>query len=248
MIKDYLKYEIKEQFKLEGSKIYSNNASFITNEINDNNSKLIQQVNLSSMQSGKFYFMFYDLAGKSSKMEQFNPLLILDIFDINNIRTVFAVSLNFIPVSIRTVFFNNILNYNLDVIENNLKLELTKQSPLNNINFANIYTLLQSIGFEWSIRKFDYRLISNLYLVDTTILSKFITMSTTKLTRVDDGKLIDIWLKKINEQDSRHKKMISELTNDYSKMENELTKSYNNLDKMADNLTKSLNIINNNFK
>lgn len=243
MKKDYFKDTIKQQYKLEGSSIYKNNSEFISKELNSSKSEFIQQVKLADLRKGAFYFMFYDLSGKSSNMEKFNPILLLDWFDMNNTRMVYAVSINFIPVSIRTIFFNNLLNFNLDVIDENNKLLFNKEKELEAINFTNIYKLLSTIGFEWSIRKFDIKKIQKLYKVSTKILPQFITMSTSKFTGVDDGKLIEIWKKKIKEQEQRHKKIINEILNNYDNMEKELTLTYNDLDKRTDNLQESLKII-----
>ena len=243
MESDYLKTEIKKIYDMYGNNMYYKNADFIIEQIN-NNDGFILPINLTSIEKGKFYFIFYDLSGKSSKMEKFNPLLIIDWFDINNSRYLYAVSINFIPVNIRTVFFNIIINHNLNIIEENLLItNIEKEKALDNINFTNIYKLLHSIGFEWCIRKFDYKLVNKIYSISTKILPQFITMSTVKLTGVDDLKLVEIWQKKIKEQDIRQQKMIDELLNNYKTMENELNNKYLTLDKKNDNLEKSFELI-----
>lgn len=240
---DYFKDTIREQHKLEGGNLYRTNYEYVTNNINDSRSNVIVPVNLSSIEKGKFYFMLYDLQGKSSKMEKFNPLFVIDWNDENNTRYLYAVSINFIPVSIRTVFFNSLCNFNLDTIEDNKKLTVEKQESFDNINFATIYKLLYSIGFEWSIRKFDCKLINKIYGVSTEILPIYITMSTAQMTGVDDGKIIDIWHKKIQEQEQRHNRMIKELVGDYEKMNKELTNAYKSVDVRNDNLEKSLQLM-----
>lgn len=248
MIKqDYLRDKIKEQFQQEGNNIYRNNAEFITANIKDIDSKDIIPVNINSIEKGKFYFIFYDLSGKSSKMEKFNPLFVIDWFDMDGTRMLFGISINFIPINIRTILFNTICNGNLKVLEDNLKYDIENQYAFKDIGFNNIYKLLTSIGFEWSIRKFDMRLINKVYCVSTTILAEFITMSTASFTGVDDLKLIDIWKKKIVEQEERHKRIIKELLGDYKKMSSELNEKYMSLEDRNDNLQESLNIIKNNF-
>lgn len=239
---DYLKNEIKEQYRDYGNELYSRNAQRIVDGINAQD-KEIMPVNVGQIERGKFYFIFYDLKGKSSKMEQFNPVFVIDWFDMDNTRSLYAVSINFIPVSIRTVFFNNIANHNLKIIADNATKSLERQEPLANINFANIYKLLYSIGFEWSIRKFDFRLIQKAHVISTNILPTFVTMSTVKMTGVDDLKLIDIWNAKIKDQENRQKRMIKELLGDFRKIEKELTDTYLSLDKQNANLEESLQLI-----
>ena len=149
---DYLKNKIKEQYVIEGTEMYINNTNFVTQGINQGN-KDINETDLRGLERGKFYFIMYDLNGKSSNMEKFNPLFIVDWFDLQGTRMVYGVSCNFLPIAIRTVFFNNLCNHNLSQIEKNLTKDYTKQEAFTGINFANIYKLLYNIGFEWSIRQ-----------------------------------------------------------------------------------------------
>jgi hypothetical protein len=242
MKKDYFKDTVRAQFQAEGNNMYLTNSEFITDSINSQ-SKDVLPITAGDLEKGKFYFIFYDLKGKSSKMEKFNPLFLIDWNDQDNTRYLYAVSINFIPVGIRTVFFNNLYNFNLGTLEDNNKKDIDKQYALENTNFANIYKLLYSIGFEWSIRKFDVRLINKIYTISTSILPKFITMSTARLTGVDDLKLIEIWNKKITEQEARQKKLIKEILGDYKKMSDELNNTFNSLQSQNDNLDQSLQLI-----
>ena len=242
MEKDYLLDAIKIQFQAEGSAMYKINGARITDGLNGGTPEIVP-INLVNIEKGKFYFVFYDLSGKSTKMEKFNPLLIIDWNDQDSTRYIYGVSINFIPVSIRTVFFNSLCNFNIKTLEYNSKLETEKQYPLENINFANIYKLLYSIGFEWSIRKFDAKLVNKVYNISTNILPKFLTMATSQLTGVDDSKLVDIWNKKIKEQETRHNKLLKEILGDYKNMEKELTSAYKSVDTKNTNLEKSLQLI-----
>ena len=240
---DYLKDTIKTQFQSIGSSMYNVNAEVITDGLNSSNSKDILPINLTAIEKGKFYFMFYDLAGKSSKMEKFNPIFIIDWNNQDGTRYIYGVSINFIPVSIRTVFFNSLCNFNLDTVNKNTELETKQQYAFKNIDFANIYKLLRAIGFEWSIRRFDVKLVNKIYEISMNILPVFLTMSTAKLTGVDDLKLIEIWNKKITEQESRHNQLMKKLLGDYEKMEQELTDAYKTVDEKNTNLEKSLQLI-----
>ena len=69
-------------------------------------------------------------------------------------------------------------------------------------------------------------------------------MNTYKLTGVDEGKLMDIWKKKITEQEQRHTKILREILDDYKEMDKELSKTYESLDTQNNNLQESLNILN----
>lgn len=241
---DFFIKGVKEKHKEYGTGLYLKSMEFFKEEINNSNSLVVKQVRPNDLLRGRFYFMFYDLSGKSSKMEKFNPILLVDWIDRQGTRKLYGLSINFIPVAIRTMFFNNVLNYNLSVIEKNTTRKMENQLPLDAINFANIYKLLGAIGFEWAIREFDIKLVNRIYQVSTDILTEFLTMSTASFTGVDDAKLVDIWRKKIMEQEVRHKKIIAELLNDYGKMSKELNTTYQSLDKRNENLQESLALIN----
>jgi DNA-binding ferritin-like protein len=247
IIKDYFIDKIKKQYKDVGNKMYMINAKIITDNINDSNSDKIVQTNLTNIEKGKFYFMFYDLSGKTSKMEKFNPLFVIDWFDIKGTRMLYAVSINFMPVAIRTIFFNSIINFNLSIMNENENVKINNETSFKNINFSNIYKLLKNIGFEWCIREFDMKLINNVNLISTKILPEFISMSTAQLTGVDDSKLLEIWQKKLSKQDERERKMIADLLNDFKTIEQELNKTKLTLSEKNDNLQTSLNIIKKKF-
>lgn len=241
--KDYFKDIIREEYKKSGNKLYDINSEYIINALNNGSSSDIENVNLSSIEKGKFYFMYYNLQGKTSNMEKFNPILFVDSFDIDNTRMLFGISINFIPVAIRTVFFNMLCNYSLDTLSTNSTQDIIKQEPLNNIDFNIAYKLLKNIGFEWAIRKFDIKLVNKIYVINTNILPKFITMSTHKLTGVDDTKLMEIYQVKIQKQNEREQKMIKELLSDYNNLNKSLNDSYINLDKQLSNIQDTLNTI-----
>lgn len=243
--KDYLKDSIKESFKTYGNKLYFNNEKIISNKLKNGNNSEIISTTIQNFIRGSFYFVYYDLQGKSSAMEKFNPILLLDNFDINNTRTYFVLNLNFLPVTIRVLFFNNILNYNLDIIEYNNEQDTLKQKSLDGINFVNIYNMLKRIGFEWAIRKLDIKLINKIYKINTNLLPEFITMSTHTFTKVDDNKLVQIWQKKIKEQTEREQKLINSLINDLESIDNDFKEQYKTLQTKTDNLVESLKIINN---
>lgn len=248
MIKDFFKNSVKEQYLKDSNNMFSNNTTIISDKINNDQDKDVVSVSASSLQKGNFCFMFYDLSGKTTNMEKFNPLLIVDWFDHGGTRYLYGLSLNFMPINIKVNFFNMLFNNNLKIIEKNNFVDITKERPLQNINFTNIYKLLYAIGFEWTIRKFDIKKINKTYLISTNIIKEFITMSTYKYTGVPDDKIIQIWQSKIVKQEERQRIMISELLNDYEKMGKELNEKYQTLDDRNDKLNDSLNIIKNNLR
>lgn len=245
MIKDFFINTVKKQYLEQGDKMYSNNTTVISNKLNDGQDKDVVSISASNLNKGDFCFLFYDLQGKSSNMEKFSPIMVVDWFDYNNTRYLYGLSLNFIPINIKVNFFNMLFNNNLKLLEENIKNSTDKQKPIKNIDFTNVYKLLFSIGFEWSIRKFDIKKINKTNLISTNIIKDFITMSTYKFTGVPDDKIIQIWKSKIVKQEERQQKLIKELLNDYDQMRNDLNDKYQTLDNRNEKLNDSINIIKN---
>lgn len=216
---DIIKDKIKLLYQEKGSSVYNYCADFIKHEINNNRSENILATTIDSIVKGSFYFILYDLNGKSSKMEQYNPILAVDFVN----RSLYGLSLNFIPVNIRVTLFNKIYS-KLDTLKKNADLDIENQQPLPNTNYNTIYNILKSIGFEYAIRTFDLSLINKVYQISTNILPEFIAMNTQTFTGVDEGKLVDIWLKKINEQEQREQELMKELLSDFTKIEAEIDK------------------------
>ncbi len=241
MKQNYLKEQIKLQFQEQKNNLQMFNYDFIIENINNSNDETnIIQCNISDIVKGGFYFMFYDLNGKSSNMEKYNPVFIIDQID----NYIYAVSINFIPLNIRILLFNEIVNSSLQQMKNNIDTQIIKQLPIQGINFSNIYKLLFSIGFEWSIRKFDYSKINKIYKINTNIISNFITMSTEKLTQVNDSKLVQIQNKKITEQQQRHQDLMDNILSNYDNIQKTLNEKINVLQDKEENLQKTINTIN----
>jgi hypothetical protein len=240
---DYFRDAVEQKYRELSTSMYEVHSDFILNKINNSSDPDIQITNLGSIEKGKFYFMMYDLRGKSSNMEKFNPILAVDWIDDMNTRHLYGVSINFIPVAIRIVFFNTLLNHNLKTLRDNSTKDTGSQEALKGINFSDVYTLLRKIGFEWSLRKFDLTKIDKVMAVSTNILPEYITMSTWKITGVDDGKLLSIWQKKIAEQDERHRRLIAELINDYDKMSKDLNENILSLQQRETSMEDSIKLM-----
>lgn len=242
MQKDFFKTLVTNQFIEYGNSMYSKNSDTVMSWIRENDHTKLLPVNASQIEKGKFYFMFYDLSGKSSKMEQYNPLFVIDWATIDNKKYLFGININFIPIAIRVIIFNQIINSDLKKFDD-INSKVDKQNPITGLSFAKVYKLLKSIGFEWAIRKFDGSKINKTYCVDMNSLKEFVTMSTAKITGVDDGKLLDIWKSKISKQEQREKELIKELLGDYKEMEKEILKNINNISEKEEQLYKSIQFL-----
>lgn len=198
----------------------------------------VNPIALSDMHQGGFYFMMYDLAGKSSKMEQYVPMLLVDYKQVGNTKILFALSLSFIPLKIRLLFFDKLLANFEDVftpIDSKSKIG-AKEQPLSGINYHNVYKWLKTIGFEYAIREFDLRKINKVYEIQQNSLPRFLSIDTKKFTGVDDGKLAQIWETKLKTRDAREKELLKDIYSGFDKVEKTLNEGHKNFKEEMKNL------------
>ena len=241
MDQNWFKNNIQLDWQTYKSSLYSRNSDLISDELQKGSQSLITEpINSTSIEKGMMYFIFYDLQGKTSNLEKWNPILAVDWYDDGQTRQLIGLSANFIPVAVRAILFNSLCGPNTKIFQMNQELPTSKQSGIDNITFGKIHMLLKSIGFEWALRKFDIRKINKCWQINTNNWTHFVMMLTSRFTGVDDAKLIQIWQKKIAEQDQREQELLLQMLGDYKKMESKLNKSYNTVLESEDNLLKSL--------
>lgn len=238
-----LKDQVRDLYKAQGLAMKANSATAVYEEMQRPNRFMRAS---EDVRMGMFAFILYDLAGKSSKMEQYSPVLLCDWRQVKTKRYIWGLSLNFIPATTRVVFFDALLERQQDLVNSNAgKDKLSQERPLGGITFDAMYSALQSIGYEYALRQFDYSLITKMYDVSFGFLDKFLTFDTSRFTGVGEDKLAEIWLSKIKEQEERHQKMMVTLFKDYDRMADILkaelltaTQAATSLSKTAANMRK----------
>ena len=197
------------------------------------------------LQVGKFYFFFYDLAGKTSKMEQYSPILLVDWKKVKTKIILYGLCFNFIPSNIRILYFDKLLDKFQTTVQDNIKVDdIFKEDALTGLNFANIYKSLLSTGFEYSIREFDFTKIDKAYVVATQYLPNFLIFDTQPFTGVDEGKLVEIWQAKIRQQEERHKEIMKRLQTNYDDMAKLFEAELQTIEQNNQNLEKSIQHMN----
>lgn len=232
--------EITSLRKTEGTKLSENSTSWLVSKL-QNNDDTVQQVTLAEMTVGKFYFMMYNLAGKTSKIEQYNPILFVDFKHVGNTKILFGLSLNFLPLRMRLVFFDKLLDNYPHVFEkkDSKSKKGQPEQPLGHINYNSVYNLLSKIGYEYVIREFDIRLINQVYEVSMSKLPQFLTINTYTFTNVDDEKLAQIWLAKLKTREERHQQLLLNITSGYDKIEKTLNEEFGHFKDTMKNLAKA---------
>lgn len=195
---------------------------------------------------GKFYFLFYDLSGTTNRMEQFSPVLLVDIKKVKTKTIMYGLCFNFIPSNIRILYFDQLLNKFQNTISKNLEASnIDKEEALNGLSFDIIYKSLMSSGFEYAIREFDVSKITKCYKVATSYLPNFLVFDTQPFTGVDESKLIDIWRVKLKQQEERHKEILAKLQTDYNSMAKMFEQEFQSISERNANLEKSINHLKN---
>jgi hypothetical protein len=228
------KDDIQELYKSTGEKIVVTAAKEFMQKMY-NPDKDVRPTGINNIEKGQFYFMMYDMGSKASKMEKLSPVFVVD-WNLGGASTLWAVSLNFIPVNIRIVIFDAIINGSKDVYIGNKGKDAHKNRPYSQVNLTKMYKMLQQIGFEYAIREYDLRLIDKLYAVSASFLPKLIAMSTELFTGVGEYKMAEIWAAKIKHQEERHKEFVQDLWNNYDKMYKTMTDEIKSANRASDDL------------
>jgi len=220
----WLKSEIKKQFLKESNSMYMNNSRYIASLLETNK---VFNINSNNTKIGEFYFIFYNLNSKLSKMEQIIPCIYLGEIDTIEGKKSLCFSFNFLPVAIRTIFIDKILEkYDKNLIKNNLlEKNINDEKNYKELNFNYMYKALKSIGFEYAIREILTDKINKIFKISTKDLVKFITMNTYLFTNVPEDKLAQIWVNKLKDKDEREKEFLKKLIGDFEKMTSEIQKS-----------------------
>ena len=233
-------------YRTEGEKLSNNSSKWMIDKL-QSPSDGVSVVNLSDMLAGKFYFLLYNLQGKSSKLEQYAPILLTDWKQLEHTKIVFGLSINFIPMKLRIRLFDKMFDGQENLLKS--KDDKTKagmqEQPMNGISYENVYQMLSAIGFEYSIREFDLRLVNKVYEISFTQLERFLTMNSQVFTNVDEGKLAQIWKAKLKTRDERHQNLMKDTMNNWKDIDKVLEKSMQDFKTTRENLNKSIEDLNN---
>lgn len=209
--------ELRDKY---GMNIHNALAREFVELLNKDNENM-HNIKPTDIEKGKFYFFFYGLSEKFTKMEKFSPVYVVDTKRTGNTYTIYAISTNFLPVAVRAKYFDTILaGFKKSDIEDNNVI-------YSSINYQLAYNTLASLGFEYTIREFDITKLNKVKEIHNNYIDKFLLFNTQIFTDVDENKLTEIWLAKLKTRDERHRKIIIELMNDYNEMAKTILNSIN---------------------
>jgi hypothetical protein len=192
------------------------------------------------IKTGKFYFMLYNMGGKTSRLEQFNPVLVVDFKIKQNVPIIWAASLNFIPRNQRLTYFDWFFDRQKTLVLKNEKIENSKNQFEYELDLETMYDSLDQIGYAYAIREWVVPKINKVWEVGIQDIPYFLTFNTEKFTGVDEKKLFEIWLAKLNDRDERKQKKIQELNQDVTKIYKELNDHLLTLEDKKNNLERTM--------
>lgn len=245
----WLKDNIRELRKKEGTKLQDNSTKWIKDQIAKPDGDEVSRIDIKNFDKGGFYFLFYNLQGAYttdnsmadpdgfSLMKKYSPVLIVDIKRLKNERIAYGINLNFIPERMKVTYFDKLLSLYQNTIQRNKDIKVTRQNFLN-INYETAYRTLGSIGYEYIIREYHVNWITQAYRIGLQALDRFMTFKTIEFSRVDDKKLVEIWQKKISEQDIRHQIMMNRIMNNWNEIGSNIDYSVNQIRQSINELNK----------
>lgn len=223
-----------------GSDVHNIIAKDFVGKLNTNN-EFMSNSTKRDIYPGKFYFLFYGLKEKLSKMEKYSPVYIVDVKRDRNKTIIYAISTNFLPIAVRSMYFDTLLN----------SYDLEKMKPADvlykNIDYKKAYNTLSQLGFEYVIREFEMEKLDNVKEIHNNYLAEFLLFNTQIFTSVGEDKLNQIWLAKLKTRDERHRKLMIDLMKDYKEMSKVILDSISetnaNIEKSYDELNTIINAI-----
>lgn len=230
---------IKERRDVEGVRTVENSTKWLIDQIKKPNNETVKVVTPDKIVPGKLYFLFYDLAAalKSSKLEQFSPILALRKGVVKGQPILWGFSLNFLPERVKINWFDQVLErFFKGVLSTNL--EVAEPTKALNLTYEGVYKTLASIGFEYAIREFRLDLINKVYEIDLQELDRFVSVDTEQFTNVDAKKLIEIWLAKLGEGPARLQEIRENVLTDFKTVDSELEVSFDEVEKSKSFLNK----------
>lgn len=175
----------------------------------------VKAIRLAEIKPGLFYFLHYL---DDSNWIKYSPVFVIDFKKFGNIIVLNCINLNFIPLQIRPFVFDPYIQ----------EKDFENKNFFLKTKFETVYKELRKYGFQWSIMEYNVAQIQKVHRISFDILPKFL-MSGHPKAKYDPAKLIQIWKKKIGDQDKRDQEMMRANIQEFYDFENEISDKYDAL-------------------
>lgn len=185
----------------------------------------VTAIRLPQIKAGIFYFIHYM---DDSNWIKYSPVFVIDFKKFDNMIVLNCINLNFIPLQIRPFIFDQ---YIRDVDFENKNFFIKSK-------YENVFKELKKYGFQWSIMEYNVAQIQRVHQISFSILPSFL-MSGHPKAKYDPQKLIQIWKKKIVEQDKRDQEISKASLDEFYDMNSEISEKYDMLKGHIERLQRS---------
>src|ERR1035437_3481647 len=141
---------------------YKDNTNFFGQAYSQNSADGVKTVSKGKMQIGRFYFLHY---ADDSNWMQFSPIMAVGLKRLNNMFIIQAINLNFIPLQIRSLFFDKFLK------------DFEKEDQFNWVTYKNVYAELLKIGYEYALVEYNFAMIHLVHKIDLHVIDRFLYSS-----------------------------------------------------------------------
>lgn len=155
----------------------------------------VKAINPDKIVLGKFYFILYNYNGNLI----WCPIFPLEYKYYNQKNILYAINLDYLPYVYKINFFNLIWLKQREIFEFNTTVKkIEEEKRIQKINFETVYNLLKKNGnYEYCITAFDMKKIKHTHHVSTTLMDRFIFITTKNLNA---RSMKDLYDKELNKE------------------------------------------------
>jgi hypothetical protein len=187
---------------------------------------LVSAIRVSDIKPGGFYFFHYM---DDSNWLRYSPVFVVDFKKFENMVVLICINFNFIPLPVRYSIFDPYIK----------EEDFQKKNFYLKVKYDVVYKELRRYGFQYSMMEYNAIQIKRVHHIDLSILPRFIWSGHPR-AKYDPEKLIDIWKKKILEQDMRDKEMMNASIDEFYDVDKSISEKYDMLKKHIERIHKSL--------
>ena len=203
---------------------FKNNSFFFVEKYSKSD-EMVTAKRTADIQTGGFYFLHYH---DDSNWMKYSPVFVVEQKNFGNQIILFAVNLNFIPLQIRALIFDQYIAE--DYFENDTFLK---------VDYVGMYKELVRFGFEYALMEYNVIQIKKVHKINMEILPRFFFSQHPKAT-YDPKKLMDIWHKKLETKSARNQEMMKSMVDEFYDINNEISEKYKVMKGHIERIQKSL--------
>jgi hypothetical protein len=180
-------------------------------ELYQKSTKEVDNIQVSSIKPGGFYFLHYL---DDSNWMKWSPIFVVEYKKFDNKVVILAINFNFIPIEIRNIIFDKYITE-----------EDFEKDKFLKVDYQGVYGELLRLGFEYALMEFNVIQIKIVHKISLSVLPRFLCSQHPKNV-YDPNKLIQIWKSKIEKKSERHQEIMKSSLDEFYKIEEEISGKY----------------------